>query len=238
MNWKQTIGLVIAVCAIIALCFLVIFPSLYDEEQPEKTIEAKRSTAPEGERSVLPKLKGVNWETAPEAKKPSEKKPAKKAVKEEPAATAKEEAPEPAEAAREATGPASLLELQELTWYEQEGYVVVIGAVRNISDKSLPTVQAYVTFEGDEGWFISEEHAMIDLNPIFPDQVSPFTVISRYYPEITNAVVDFRDFSGESIPWRSVIVENPIETEETEEGEAYQQDETVAPPGAEVPVAP
>jgi hypothetical protein len=199
MNWRQTIGLVIAVGAIIALCFLIIFPAFYTREEPETGKEARKSEAPaEGEdHSVLPRLKGVNWKTPP--KKPAEKKRAKKAGK---AAIAENEIAALANAglAKEA-GPKPLLELQEVDWYEQEGYAVVVGTVKNVSDKSLPSVQVHATFEGEDGWFIVAEHSMIDLNPIFPGQVSPFTVISRYYPEITNVVLDFRKFSGKSIPW-------------------------------------
>jgi hypothetical protein len=212
MNWKQTIGLVITVGAIIALCFLVIFPALYDKEEPEKPVVAKKveSAEAEGDRSVLPKLKGVNWETAPKLKKPSEKKQPKEAEKkaevEEPPAP-EEAAPAGPEGVRpEESGAAPLLELQEMSWYDQEGYIVVDGTVKNVSSSSLPTVQAHVTFEGAEGWLISEEHAMIELNPIFPGQVSRFSVISRYYPEIISVVLDFRTFSGESIPWSKVEV--------------------------------
>jgi hypothetical protein len=73
---------------------------------------------------------------------------------------------------------------------------------------------------------------MIDLNPIFPGQVSAFSVVSRYYPEIINAVVDFRKFSGESIPWSkstALIEAEEAEVEGEGEGEPSAEDEIVAP---------
>jgi hypothetical protein len=247
MNWRQTIGLIIAVSAIIALCFLVIFPAFYAQEEPEAEKEARKSEAPAGdERSVLPKLKGVNWKT-PSKKKPAEKKLARKAGKVGTTATAEKEAAALANAEMaEKVGPKPLLELQEMTWYEKEGYAVVVGTVKNVSDKSLPSVQVHknvsdkslpsvqvhVTFEGEDGWFIAAEHSMIDLNPIFPGQVSPFTVISRYYPEITNAVLDFRKFSGENIPWDKAEVPEG-ETEAVGAGEADESMEAIEAPAAQ-----
>jgi hypothetical protein len=225
MNWRQTIGLIIAVSAIIALCFLVIFPAVYAQKEPKAEKEARNSEAPAGdERSVLPKLKGVNWKT-PSKKKPAEKKLARKAGKVGTTATAEKEAAALANAEMaEKVGPKPLLELQEMTWYEKEGYAVVVGTVKNVSDKSLPSVQVHVTF--------AAEHSMIDLNPIFPGQVSPFTVISRYYPEITNAVLDFRKFSGENIPWNKAEVPEG-ETEAEGAGEADESMEAIEAPAAQ-----
>jgi hypothetical protein len=232
MNWRQTIGLVIAVGAIIAVCFLVIFPAFYSWEEAETKKEAKKLEAPatEEEQSVLPKLKGVNWKTSP-------KKAAKKAREKEAPAMAERgvAALANAELAGE-IGPKPLLELQEMVWYEQEGYAVVVGTVKNVSDKSLPSVQVHVTFEGEDGWFIIAEHSMIDLNPIFPGQVSPFTVISRYYPEITNAVLDFSKFSGEGIPWSEAEVhegEAEVKEEADEAGEADETKEETASPAVQ-----
>jgi hypothetical protein len=233
MNWKQTIGLVISVGAIIALCFLVVFPALYSKDEPQENEVASETDvrSKDEERSVLPKLKGVNWEAAPEAaKKTAEKKPSEK-PQEEPSRVAKlmdtKKLPKPAP---EKKAPAPLLELQEMLWYEQEGFVVVTGTVKNISSRSLPTVQAHVTFEGSDKWYISEEYAMIDLNPIFPNQVSTFTVVSRYYPEITNAVIDFRKFSGESFPWRkSEAFQEAVEKDDNEAGDIPVGEEVVAP---------
>jgi len=223
MNWKQTIGLIIGVGVIVALCFIVIFPALYDKGEPEKQLESQKAkkqvaeTAAEDEdHSVLPKLKGVNWKTSPQAKKTVKKKTTKNAVTKKSAAAVKKTDTEPEVVTPAETAPEPLLELEEMTWYEQEGYVVVSGLVKNISDKSLPSVQAHVTFQGDGGWFISEDHSLIALNPIFPNQISPFQVTSRYYSEITNAIVDFRTFSGETIP--SIKVE-PVVTDEVTDGQ-------------------
>lgn len=224
MNWRQTIGLIIGVGVTVALCFLVIFPAFYTQEEPATEKEAGKSEAPAAgdEQSVLPKLKGVNWKT-PSKKKRAEKKLAKNEVKEGATATEQREVAALSNVAEE-DGPEPLLELQEMSWYETEGYAVVEGTVKNVSDKSLPSVQAHVTFEGEGGWFIVAEHSMIELNPIFPGQVSSFTVISRYYPEITDLVLDFKKFSGESIPWNKAEGFD-AETEEEQTDEAVEETE-------------
>jgi hypothetical protein len=233
MNWRQTIGLIIAVGAIVALCFLVIFPAFYTQEEPDTEKEARESEAPaaEEEYSVLPKLKGVSWKTP--SKEKAEKKLAKKEGKEEAPAIDEKEAAAlaNAEMAGEA-GPKPLLELQEMSWYETEGYAVVVGTVKNVSDKSLPSVQAHAKFEGEDGWFIVAEHSMIELNPIFPGQISSFTVISRYYPEITDVVLDFKKFSGESIPWsKAEGFEAETEAEQGDEAtEAVEETEGTQEP--------
>ncbi len=226
MNWRQTIGLIIAVGVMVALCFLVIFPAFYSQEEPatEKAAGKLEAPAAEDEQSVLPKLKGVNWKT-PSKKKRAEKKLAKKEVIEGAPATERKEVATLANAeVAEEAGPKPLLELQEMSWYETEGYAVVEGTVKNVSNRSLPSVQAHVTFEGEGGWFIVAEHSMIELNPIFPGQVSSFTVISRYYPEITDLVLDFKKFSGESIPW-SKAEGFDAETEEEQTDEAVEETE-------------
>lgn len=228
MNWKQTIGLIIAVSVIVALCFLVIFPAFYAEKEPDVKKEAMKSetTDAEEEHSVLPKLKGVNWKTPP--KKNAEKKPTRKEGEERKPAVVENDTAglANAETAGE-KGPKPLLELQEMSWYEAEGYAVVVGTVKNVSDKSLPSVQAHATFEGEGGWFIAAEHSMIELNPIFPGQVSSFTVISRYYPEITDVVLDFRKFSGETIPWNKA---EGFEAETEEQAdEAVEETEETEP---------
>jgi len=222
MNWKQTIGLVLALGLIVALCFTVIFPELYkSQRQAGPEMGKQKEAAQEGEgKAVLPKLKGIRWKSPEEGEKPKKKPAARKAV------AAKEARPEKEAPTGEAPGPEPLLELLDMVWYEQEGYVIVEGTVRNVSEESLPSVQVHALFEGEGKRYIISGYSMIELNPIFPGQVSTFNVTERYYPEMKEVVLDFKRFSGESIPWRKA------EVEEAEEPEAPHAEEAQAAEGA------
>ncbi len=219
MNWKQTIGLVLALGLIVALCFTVIFPELYkSQRQAGPELGKQKEATREGEgKAVLPKLKGVRWKSPDEGEEPR-KKPAARKARAAKKAKPEEKAPAGEEAvAAEAPGPEPLLELLDMVWYEQEGYVIVAGTVRNVSKESLPSVQVHALFEGEGKRYIISGYSMIELNPIFPGQVSTFNVTERYYPEMKKVVLDFKRFSGESIPWRKAEVEEPEAAEMLEE---------------------
>ncbi len=174
-------------------------------------------------KAVLPKLKGVRWKSAEEGKKPEKKPAATKAVAAK-KAKPEEKAPAGEEAvAAGAPGPEPLLELLDMVWYEQKGYVIVEGTVRNVSEESLPSVQVHALFEGEGKRYIISGYSMIELNPIFPEQVSTFNVTERYYPEMKEVVLDFKRFSGESIPWRNAVPEEPEEPEEPEAAEVIEE---------------
>jgi hypothetical protein len=231
MNWKQTIGLVLAVGLIVGFSFAFIFPALYDVDRsgtPEELGAGQAGSSVEEGRGVLPKLKGVRWKSskkkAPEEKagekiSAEEKAPEKtagrtadrKRVREEfealagGASVALEEAGKP-------SGEA-LLELQEMSWYEQGGYAVVTGSVKNVSGRNIPSVLVHARFLDEDGNLLVSEHSLIDLNPIFPGQVSTFSVAARFNPAIRDAKLDFTLFSGESIPW------SKLETQIEGEGE-------------------
>jgi hypothetical protein len=224
MNWKQTIGLLLALGLMVALCFAVIFPELYKSQRqagPETGKDMEATQEGEG-KAVLPKLKGVRWKSPEEGEKPKKKPAARKAV------ATKEARPEKGSPAgeeavtAEAPGPEPLLELLDMVWYEQEGYVIVEGTVRNVSKESLPSVQVHALFEGEGKRYIISGYSMIELNPIFPEQVSTFNVTERYYPEMKEVVLDFKRFAGESIPWRKAKVEEPEAAEVIEESPAHE----------------
>jgi hypothetical protein len=238
MSWKQTIGLVLSVGIIVGLCFVFVFPSLYDVDRsgtPEDLETGKAGPSAEEERGVLPKLKGVRWKSpskkAPEEKaaekKAAEKKAGSKAerkrVREEFEALAGESSEERAAASTAAGEPAgeALLEVQEMDWYEQGGYLVVTGSVKNLSGRNIPSVLVHARFLDEAGNMLVSEHSLIDLNPIFPGQVSTFSVAARFRPGINDMELDFTLFSGEALPWSKL----ETETEgQAEGGEAAEED--------------
>lgn len=99
------------------------------------------------------------------------------------------------------TAPAGpQLELLSWKWSEESGYASVEGQVKNISASSLKSVAAVATFYDDNGAFITSDDALIDFNPILPQQTSPFTVMKRWRPEMRKATIQFKELTGGTIP--------------------------------------
>ncbi len=211
MSWKQALGLVLGVAFIVAACFLVVFPALYERQRGVGSqVDGPRGAGPEeAQKSVLPRLKGVRWTVQKDAAGKERKKSSVVAEK-GPADAIEEAPPPPIEEARDAAGerpetragPAAMLELQRMEWYEQGGFAVVEGAVKNVSGENLASVRVFVSFEDRDDNIIATEYSMLPLNPLFPGQASPFRVAARLHPRVDEAKVDFRTFSGQSIPWR------------------------------------
>jgi len=95
------------------------------------------------------------------------------------------------------TGP--LLELQTWRWGENYSYATAEGTVKNISGSSLEHVTAVVQFYDKYGNFITSADALIDYNPILPNQISPFKVMATYNPEMKKAGVEFKYLMGGTI---------------------------------------
>jgi hypothetical protein len=95
-----------------------------------------------------------------------------------------------------------VLELQTWNWREEHGYAIAEGTVKNISSKSLDNVVAIMQIYDEQGSFIKSDTALIDYRPILPGQTSPFKVMSSFNPAMGKASVDFKAFSGGTLPWR------------------------------------
>jgi len=63
-----------------------------------------------------------------------------------------------------------------------------------------------VEFESEDGTFITSEDALIDYDPLLPDQTSPWSIIATWNPAMRNgsAKVRFRSFRGEALSTRVV----------------------------------
>ncbi len=92
-----------------------------------------------------------------------------------------------------------LLELQTWRWGENYSYVTAEGTVKNISERSLKNVTAVVQFYDKNGNFITSADALIDYNPILPNQISPFKVMATYNPEMKKAGLEFKYLMGGTI---------------------------------------
>jgi hypothetical protein len=78
-------------------------------------------------------------------------------------------------------------------------YHKVEGRVRNISGRSLESVVAVVTWFDKNGTFITSDKALIDFNPLLPDQTSPFSTMTRTNPEMARYTVEFQHIGGRAL---------------------------------------
>ncbi len=103
--------------------------------------------------------------------------------------------------AKERLREEAILELISFKWYKSSrSYVRAEGEVKNISDAPLRNIMAVVTYKTKDKDFITYDSALIEYNPIMPDQTSPFSVISTYNPLMEIAYLEFQSLSGEKIP--------------------------------------
>lgn len=92
------------------------------------------------------------------------------------------------------------IEMDSFKWYKSSSsHVRAEGEVKNISDVPLRSVVAVITYKTKEGDFITFDSALIEYNPIMPDQISPFRVISTYNPLMETAHIEFQFHLGDKI---------------------------------------
>ena len=80
------------------------------------------------------------------------------------------------------------------------GYFHITGQVKNIAGQSLKNVEAVGTAYAKDGTFINSDSALIEYNPILPDQTSPFEVLMTDNPAMQKCNVDFKFLMGGSVP--------------------------------------
>ena len=88
-----------------------------------------------------------------------------------------------------------LLELVS-TVASRQYMIQVEGQVKNISQQSLKSVTVVVSCYDANGAFVTSQNAMIQYNPILPNQVSPFIAYINNNPAIVNYKIEFKELSG------------------------------------------
>jgi len=88
------------------------------------------------------------------------------------------------------------LELLNTNWSMGHGYATYEGQVKNISSLKLKNIRAVVTFYDKNGNMITSSSALIEYNPILPNQSSPFKVLKTYNPAMQKAGVEFSYLGG------------------------------------------
>jgi len=79
------------------------------------------------------------------------------------------------------------------------GYITCEGFVKNISSTAIENVTAVMVYFDETGTQVSSDNALIEYDPLLPDQTSPYKVLTRYNPAFTKASVEFKELFGGEI---------------------------------------
>ena len=93
------------------------------------------------------------------------------------------------------------LRIESWRCYHEHGYQFVAGEVTNISDRRLENVTVVATFRDGSGNFVKSTDALIDYDPILPDQTSPFEAGTTGNPAIERCSIDFKHLMGGTISY-------------------------------------
>lgn len=94
----------------------------------------------------------------------------------------------------------SKLELIKWSWGQSYSHAIAEGQVKNLTGESLKNIQAVVTFKDKNGGFITSSDALIEYNPILPNQASPFKVYATWNPAMQVASIEFKQMFGGTVP--------------------------------------
>ncbi|MCK4427347.1 MAG: FxLYD domain-containing protein [candidate division Zixibacteria bacterium] len=94
------------------------------------------------------------------------------------------------------------LELQTWHWEKEGDFVVAEGLVKNISEEKLENVVAVFSVYDANGEFITSDNALIEYDPLLPEQTSPFKVMVKDNPAIEKGEIGFKHLLGGCINFR------------------------------------
>ncbi len=92
-----------------------------------------------------------------------------------------------------------LLEVASWSCYEDHGYMIIEGEVKNIADTPLKNLRVVGNFRKDDGSFVKSDDGLIEYSPLLPNQTSPFKIMSRRNPAISKCKISFTTRSGQRI---------------------------------------
>ena len=89
-----------------------------------------------------------------------------------------------------------VLEIQNFTCTQSYGYMIIEGAVKNVSAFRQKNVQAVGSFYTSDSQFISSGTALVEYDPVLPGQTTPFKVMARTNPAYARCKIEFKEFWG------------------------------------------
>jgi len=91
------------------------------------------------------------------------------------------------------------LEVTDWKCSSSYGYEIMEGEVKNISNESLKNVEAVASYYTKDETFVTSDSALIEYNPILPNQVSPFKITTTRNPAMNNCKLNFKFLMGGNI---------------------------------------
>lgn len=109
--------------------------------------------------------------------------------------------PTPSSTTMEGASPAAAPQLVLLSsnGTSSSGYHHVNGQVQNVTSESLRNIEAVVSWFDDRDTFITSDSALVEFNPLLPQQTSPFRVLTRSNPEMKKFTVEFKLLGGRKL---------------------------------------
>lgn len=104
-----------------------------------------------------------------------------------------------AEKPRSAAPPEPELKIKSWRCDIEENYTYVRGEVKNLTDQKIEHVLAVATYKNKAGELVKSDDALVEFDPLMPGQTSPFEVITRNNPEITNCELNFATMRGRQL---------------------------------------
>lgn len=93
-----------------------------------------------------------------------------------------------------------VLETISFKWGSTGSYAKARGQVKNRTNVPIENIEAVVTLYDKDDNYISHGSAMIEYDPLMPNQISPFNVYVKYNPVMEKAHLEFKLLMGPMIP--------------------------------------
>jgi hypothetical protein len=84
-------------------------------------------------------------------------------------------------------------------WYEESGFAIAEGEVKNVTVQKLDDVIAHVSFYTADNQLVTSSEALLDFTTLMPQQSSTFKVYADINPLMQTAVVKFKTMWGDEI---------------------------------------
>jgi hypothetical protein len=75
-------------------------------------------------------------------------------------------------------------------------YKVIDGQVQNVSGEPIQSLAVVVTWYTADNKLMTTDSALVEFNPLMPDQKSPFKSMTRANPEMKSYTVEFKSLRG------------------------------------------
>lgn len=95
------------------------------------------------------------------------------------------------------------LELLAFNPRVENGFVIIDGQVKNISESSIQNLMIVVSFFNKKNQFVTFSESFVEYKPLMPGQTSPFRIMDSFNPEMATPVPEFREYGGNVIAFKT-----------------------------------